>query len=575
MDFKITNKFNFNFFSYLSLILLSLLLIPFSDVSQPSPEYALYGTLFEGKFLNLYSEQWPYFDPKLEGRFNPLVGIHLNLIFLYNSLPTIFDVYLIQAIMSILFSFYLINFLRILNLDINPIYLSLFIIMPSYVFSFYHPFLVESYSLLSLVVFFHILYRALSENSIIYFLILIFLLINLLIAKISFFSILIIFSLSYSFCMFHIKKEFHMRNLIILIIIFLASISFFILNIKISGAPADRISLSLRFFHLFLQSDILLYLFSFITINFFIIFIVKSREFKFNDVFILCMSLSSIFYFFLLIMFGKHDGYQQVVSYFLFAPLIVFIFKKDILLQNKFIKFSILILITYLIYYQRFHLVITIIISLSFYLYFFLHKRHFQNNSSNIIKMSIIVLSIWSLFIPGIFTHVDHKFKSTSVGTLVGEIKNYSYDNNEIYIQHVSYLDNCHGSIMQDFVFAERLKYEIPNINFYFLPMPNYEISTCSKEYSKFEDDYADLDDSIFKFYKEKNFKKADFIFFKPTKDLHSFFNKNFNFKLDHLNDVEYEKKNQIWDQLIYFASLVSSFRQTPNSTYLMIKPKS
>ena len=91
MDLKLVSKFNSTFFSYLSFILLSLLLIPFSDVTQPSPEFALFGTLFEGNFLNLYSEQWPYFDPKIEGRYQPLVGIHLNLIFLYESLPTIFE----------------------------------------------------------------------------------------------------------------------------------------------------------------------------------------------------------------------------------------------------------------------------------------------------------------------------------------------------------------------------------------------------------------------------------------------------------------------------------------------------
>ena len=574
MDLRQASKFNSTFFSYLSFILLSLLFIPFSDVTQPSPEFALFGTLFEGNFLNLYSEQWPYFDPKIEGRYQPLVGIHLNLIFLYESLPTIFDVYFIQSIISILFIVSLIFFLKKLNLNINPFYFSLFVIMPSYVFSFYHPFLVESYSLLSLVFFFHILFLTLSHNSIKNYLLLIFLLVNLLISKISFFSILIIFSLSYFFCMFCIKRELDIRKLAILSIVFVISISFFILNVKISGAPADQISLSSNFFYLFLRTDILLFLFSILTINFFIIFITKNDEFNYKDIFIISMSMSSVFYFFLLILYGKHDGYQQVVSYFLFIPIAIFSLKQDRLFQNIFIKYSLLIIVFYFLYYYKTHLSITLILYIIFYYYCFIYKNFFQHNTFNVFRISIVILSIWSLLIPGIFIHINHKFNSISINSLIKEIKDFSFDNNEIYINHVSYLDNCYGSISHDFQFAERVNYYINDTNFYLLPMQNYEINDCTKAYLQFEKDYSDLDNEIFKYYKKRYIKYPNFIFIKPTDDLNSFFKKHFDFNLNHYEVNSYEKKNKIWNQLVFFASFISSYQPSDNPNYFILKLK-
>ena len=574
MDLKLVSKFNSTFFSYLSFILLSLLLIPFSDVTQPSPEFALFGTLFEGNFLNLYSEQWPYFDPKIEGRYQPLVGIHLNLIFLYESLPTIFDVYLIQSILSILFIVSLIFFLKKLNLKINPFYFSLFVIMPSYVFSFYHPFLVESYSLLSLVFFFHILFLTLSHNSIRNYLLLIFLLINLLISKLIFFSISIIFSLSYFFCMFCIKREFNIRKLVTLSIVLVISISFFILNVKISGTPTDQISLNSSFFYLFLKTDILLYLFSILTVNFFIIFIIKNHEFNSKDIFILSMSVSSVFYFFLLILYGKYDGYQQVISYFLFIPIAIFSLKKDRLFQNIFIKFFLLIIIIYFLYYYRSHLVITLILFFIFYFYCFIYKNFFQQNTFNIFRISIVILSIWSLLIPGIFIHINHKFNSISVNSLIKEIKDFSVDNNEIYINHVSYLDNCNGSISHDFQFAERINYYINDSNFYLIPMQNYKITDCIKAFSNFEKNYSDLDDEIFKYYKKRYIKYPNFIFIRSTNDLNSFFNQNFDYDLDYYNVTKYETKNNIWNQLVFFASFISSYQPTQNPNYFILKLK-
>jgi|LULE01.1.fsa_nt_gb hypothetical protein len=573
LDLKIVKKFNSIFFSYLTLVLLSLLFIPFSDVTQPSPEFALFGTLFEGNFLNLYSDQWPYFDPRIEGRFQPLVGIHLNLILLYESFPSIFDVYFIQSLLSIFFIVSLIYFLKSLNLNINPFYLSIFVIMPSYVFSFYHPFLVESYSLLSLVFFFHILFLILSKNSIKNFLLFIFLLINLLITKISFFSILTIFSLSYLFCMLCIQREFHIRKFMILILVIFTSISFFIFNLKFSGKPADQISLSLKYFHLFLKTDILLFLFSIITINFFIMIVKRKYEFNHTTFFILCLSLTSTFYFFLLMLYGKYDGYQQVVSYFLFVPLIVLAFKKDRLLQNLIIKYTLLIFVIYFIYYQRQNLAITVVISILFYFYLFIYKNYFLINSYNILKMTIIVLSIWSLLIPGIYIHLDHKFNSLSINILTKKIKDFSINNNEIYIQHVSYTNNCHGSIMHDFQFAERLKYYIKDTNFFFLPMPKYEIFNCIDAYSKIEKDYTDLNEDIFQYYKKKFKNYPDFIFLKHSDDFHSFFNKNFHYNLNYYSEIKFDKQIKIWKQLSYLARYISSY-QPSNPNYIMLKLK-
>ena len=46
---------------------------------------------------------------------------------------------------------------------------------------------------------------------------------------------------------------------------------------------------------------------------------------NYKDIFIISMSMSSVFYFFWLILYGKHDGYQQVVSYFLFIPIAILV----------------------------------------------------------------------------------------------------------------------------------------------------------------------------------------------------------------------------------------------------------
>lgn len=574
MDLKLVNKFKSSFFSYLSFIILSLLFVPFSHVAQPSPEFALFGTLFEGNFLNLYSEQWPYFDPKIEGRFQPLVGIYLNLIFLYESLPTIFDVYFIQSILSILLIVSLISFLKKLNLNINPFYFSLFVIMPSYVFSFYHPFLVESYSLLSLVFFFHILFLTLSHNSFKNYLLLIFLLINVLISKISFFSILIIFSLSYFFCMFFIKRELNINKLVTLSIVFIISISFFILNIKISGAPADQITLSTKFFYLFLKTDILLFLFSILTVNFLIIFIINNHKFDHIDIFIISISISSVFYFFLIILYGKYDGYQQVISYFLFIPIAILSLKHDRLFQNILVKCSVFLVIFYFLYYFKIHLAITLISSIIFYLYFFIYKKIFQQNIFNVFRLSIVFLSIWSLLIPGIFIHINHKYNSISINLLINELKDFSLNNKEVYIHHVSYLDDCYGSISHDFQFAERINYYINDTNFYFLPMQNYEISDCIKAYSKFEKDYSYLDNEIFKYYKKRYNKYPNFIFIKPVDDLNSFFNINFDLNLDYYKVNKYEKKTKIWNQLVFFATFISSYQPSDNPNYFILKLK-
>ena len=96
-------------------------------------------------------------------------------------------------------------------------------------------------------------------------------------------------------------------------------------------------------------------------------------------------------------------------------------------------------------------------------------------------------------------------------------------DNNEIYINHVSYLDNCYGSISHDFQFAERVNYYINDTNFYLIPMQNYEITDCTKAYLQFEKDYSDLDNEIFKYYKKRYIKYPNFIFIRSTDDLNSF----------------------------------------------------
>ena len=104
--------------------------------------------------------------------------------------------------------------------------------------------------------------------------------------------------------------------------------------------------------------------------------------------------------------------------------------------------------------------------------------------------------------------------------------------------------------------------------------MQNYEIPDCVKAYSKFEKDYSDLDDEIFKYYKKRYTKHPNFIFIKPTDDLNSFFKKNFDFDLDHYEVNNYEKKNKIWNQLVFFANLISSYQPTDNPNYLILKLK-
>jgi hypothetical protein len=181
------------------------------------------------------------------------------------------------------------------------------------------------------------------------------------------------------------------------------------------------------------------------------------------------------------------------------------------------------------------------------------------------------MLAIWSLLIPGIFDPLNHKFNSISLSNLTKEVKNYS--SKKIFILHVSYLDNCNGSLMHDFQFAERLKHYIKDTDFYLLPMPNYEITKCIEAFSWFEKDYAKLDANIFQYYKKNYTQYPDFIFFKASGNFNLFLNKNLSYDLNAYESVKYSDSNQIWLNLSFLSTYLSSY-PGGNPNYLMLKLK-
>lgn len=89
-----------NFFYYLLVIILPLLVITFSaNYNFIDSSNYFFQTLFSGDFFNMYSKNWPYYNPVThENRFQPFVGILQNIILFFDSIKSEKSIYWVQFI---------------------------------------------------------------------------------------------------------------------------------------------------------------------------------------------------------------------------------------------------------------------------------------------------------------------------------------------------------------------------------------------------------------------------------------------------------------------------------------------
>jgi len=114
-----------NFFYYLLVIILPLLAITFSaNYNFIDSSNYFFKTLFSGDFFNMYSKNWPYYNPVThENRFQPFVGIFQNLILFFDSIKSEKSIYWVQFIIFSIALFFAILSTNKNHLSVYLVYL--------------------------------------------------------------------------------------------------------------------------------------------------------------------------------------------------------------------------------------------------------------------------------------------------------------------------------------------------------------------------------------------------------------------------------------------------------------------
>lgn len=543
-------------FIFLSALIPSSIFIFYSAVTLPSPEWIFFETVLNGDFFYLYGdvlkEKFPFIS--IEGRFQPFVGLAQNLALIFSEKPAESSIFIVQALLAIIFLIVLENILRKFNEDsrINASIVILFGLSPAFIFSFYHPMLTESVTLILLALLFYFSINYIENGKLLNLLITAILSIAVTFAKVSAGFILLAFFAS---LVAH-KLYFSTLNKRILIlgsfslIISSASLVWLVSN---TGAPPD---LPVNFYeslNYYIETDAIL-----VVIVLFTVFKLFNDTYKKNiqpkEALINSLLLSGCVYFILLVIYGKHSEYQQVISYLCSSVLLIAVFKSftqepisnvrrnalksylvptliitmSFVLTRKFIPFLFfsIIVTAYLlwasvkkgeqskkVFFTSLLALFSIMLLLQYkygttasytphfirWVFFSSLIIYFYNQfASNDLKVSLssfkksgIIFYIFSyILLPGIGLHLWHKVNSINLIQAQSVISNIAKENKETYLLNSTTIQGCHTSLMFDYILNTRLTH-INVKDLFYVKNPIYTDDECSRAQNDFNATYA------------------------------------------------------------------------------------
>jgi len=523
-------------------------------------------TLLSGKLFNMYSADWPYYNPILhENRFQPFVGIFQNIILFFDLYKNQKSIYLVQLI---IFLTSLIFIIKTVNKNIIFTYLVFFtfILSPPFIFSFVQPLLTETTLIFFISIYIFLLKKIFSKVSVISATLIIILIPIIILSKIS--SVILLFSINFFLIYFSFKSR-NKFYLFFFIFCFIFSLLIYFLLISYTGKAQDKFYNPKDFFFYYIKTDFILIYIYFICLTSLKYKYNSYKNITFQNGLFISLLLTSIIYFVALISFGKHSEYQQVICYLLVIPYLVNLNLDKKYFKNLGVVFATLLIC--LLVKGSFYKIILIFFLINLLLYIL--RIFFSTLNSSYIVSLLISLSLFYLIIPGISLSYHRFIIGKNIENAINNLDHKKINSLTQIFLHSTNNSDCSETIMHNFIFNERLSFLLKKDYILFAnPITNFDDCKIDLEY--FEKSYSSVNIYAFQNYKYKNMKnEPDLIISNYYDDK----NNLYNFLLmNNINPEKYElsqyQHNQAWNIYYKIISKISSFRINTPIIFLLKK---
>ncbi len=306
------------------------LFVIYSGFTFPSTEIYMYRTLLSGKLFFMYSDvTWDFYDPIVnEGRLQLLIGMPQNLALLFTQTPSVFSVYLIQALLVFIVCLIMTFIFKEVGFDNKYAFYSILILVFSkaFVFSFYHPVLAETLLIVFLgaAILFYLRYTARPTPINLLWLVLFTMLAC--VTKVSAAFMLCVFAMSMVFSDVVAAQRIRHRFIAHATLIGI-SMMWYVFSGWFAGGPNDPLVWDIRYLQLTWATDAVVFMFvvpAGIVLP--AIGLWKKRGYRFGEQVCAGLCLTAAVYAVLLVLFGKHSDYHLAPTYFLAAfagPMVV------------------------------------------------------------------------------------------------------------------------------------------------------------------------------------------------------------------------------------------------------------
>ena len=515
MKFHTRNLSSTNALLIAGIILFAVAFVISPGLNFPSDENLFFRTLLSGKFFYQYDARlWDYFDPiKVGGRLEPMVGVPYNIVLLLAKLPTAFHLFLVQALLYLIFV--VVTFKTLISLRVTitvALGALLFIsLIPASTFSWYRLLMAESTLVfyLALLVFFYARYQS-SGDKRFYFLTLLACTLAVL-SKSSAFVIVLTFA-AYNLVLLLTSYYQHRAdglvaktpislNLVLVVI----CITYYVAFRIIVGEPGVNVGLRLKdWWQLTSATDPAI---TYLIIPLGLILPLAQLAGRpkgltsVGSPISMGLLFTAAIYAIFLIAIGKHSEYYTLPSYY-FAMYFAceYISRGGSVRTSTTIKWQhatkseyfhlALVFLCYIAYINlrgvldvRTYISVLLLVATFYHIYRVIwHENLTQPTKLSALASSISVVllaaSLYHYVLPGIGNIVFFKADATNLQKTMAFLGNQIDKNNDVQILNTAGVA-ARCSIVHDFYFNEILAFHRPDSNYKFVIPPYYQAQDC------------------------------------------------------------------------------------------------